>query len=241
MLKTKHPSGETICLDEKTHIYFLESDSSFRFTPVTKIVNSFFPPFKRHEVARKYAKKHGLSKEEVLHKWETKKDKSIRLGNVCHSYAQDRIEGKDVSGYNTASFEHLSAIDNHYLDIINGYELIGAEYIVASMKFRIAGMIDLLMRDDNTVYIFDWKTNEKIDIYNRWQNCLPPLEHLDASKYNRYSLQLNMYKFILTTQRYFDVDNYIMKLLHVKPDSIEPIDVFHMNMKKILSHKFKGG
>jgi ATP-dependent exoDNAse (exonuclease V) beta subunit len=61
-------------------------------------------------------------------------------------------------------------------------------------------MVDQLFFNEKSgkLEIWDWKTNKKIDKKNRWQQFKEPISHLDVCELNTYSLQLSLYKYIIT-------------------------------------------
>ena len=82
------------------------------------------------------------------------------------------------------------------------------EYLIyydnPKLDLHIAGQIDLIVKNENDIFIIDHKTNAKIDLkgfYNsstRSSNrMLYPLTHLDECNYNHYQLQLSTYAWML--------------------------------------------
>jgi hypothetical protein len=69
--------------------------------------------------------------------------------------------------------------------------LIRAELIVGDSN--VAGQVDLPVISR----IIDYKTDKKIEKSNRWQKFKYPLNHLDQCNYNKYALQLSLYKYML--------------------------------------------
>jgi hypothetical protein len=80
---------------------------------------------------------------------------------------------------------------------------------------------------EDKIIIADWKDIKEIKYENRWEKCKHPLEEFDACNYIKYSLQLNIYKYILQ-RKYFLDHKYEMYLFHVKDDKIETIEVDDM-------------
>jgi ATP-dependent exoDNAse (exonuclease V) beta subunit len=64
----------------------------------------------------------------------------------------------------------------------------------------------------NELVIFDYKTNKKINRISKYKNkLLSPLEHLDDCEYNKYTLQIWLYKLILERNTPFSIgDSYIL-------------------------------
>ena len=94
------------------------------------------------------------------------------------------------------------------------------EWNVYHEDYKIAGSIDMIfMNKDGTLSIYDWKRCKSIDRFNNFgKKCLlQELKHISDTNYWHYTLQLNIYKFILE-QKY----GYIVKDLHlvvIHPDN----------------------
>lgn len=55
--------------------------------------------------------------------------------------------------------------------------------------------------DDTNLVIYDWKRSPKLSICdNKYQNMLPPLQHLPDTSYWHYCIKLNIYRYILETK-----------------------------------------
>jgi hypothetical protein len=65
--------------------------------------------------------------------------------------------------------------------------------------------------------IYDWKRSKEIKAENRFQTGLGPLAHLPDCNYWHYSLQLNVYRWILETLYGLDVAEMYLLILH--PDN----------------------
>jgi ATP-dependent exoDNAse (exonuclease V) beta subunit len=111
--------------------------------------------------------------------------------------------------------------------INNGFSIF-AEKKVFLKEFLLAGMIDVPLVKNKHFCILDWKTNKdelktkagyykkskigntwvKTDIFVETGECFKfPLNHLEASKFNIYSLQLSTYAYILEQWGYILVNN----------------------------------
>ena len=69
---------------------------------------------------------------------------------------------------------------------------------------KIAGQIDLLIKDGNDIYIVDYKTNKKIDQKSGFDTStkknatmLYPLTNLMDCNYMHYTMQLSTYAYML--------------------------------------------
>lgn len=141
-----------------------------------------------------------------------------------------------------------------------GYSIF-AEKKVFLQEFLIAGMIDVpLIHEDGVHFcILDWKTNKdelhdtsgyykKIKVGGKWvksdiwvetgDTFLYPLDHLQMSKKNIYSIQLSMYAYILEQWGYKLVPNGL-EIIHFPLDSparLIKIPYLKEEVKMLLNH-----
>ena len=83
-------------------------------------------------------------------------------------------------------------------------EFVAPEQIVADPKSLTAGTMDCFaMRRDGAAVILDWKTNERIEVTNKFGGrALPPYNHLYDCNLVHYSLQLHLYRWIMLRAGY---------------------------------------
>jgi len=64
------------------------------------------------------------------------------------------------------------------------------------------------------------------------------IEYLDDCLFNKYSLQLNLYKYLLKSEKYFEGLDYYMAILYVTSFGVEEIKVPDMTkeIKKMLKY-----
>ena len=72
------------------------------------------------------------------------------------------------------------------------------------LDLHIAGQIDLIVKNENDIWIIDHKTNKKIDLKGFYNSStrssdkmLYPLTNLDECNFNHYQLQLSTYAWML--------------------------------------------
>jgi hypothetical protein len=131
---------------------------------------------------------------------------------IILKWAEDRNRGtwmhfnieRFLNGLQYSSDVHLEMdyFIKFYEKEILGRNLIPyiTEWRIASPVLKLGGSVDFVGSfDDGTFGIVDWKRIKNWDsLYvNYGKRCLGLLSDLDASNFNKYSLQLNMYRFIL--------------------------------------------
>ena len=73
------------------------------------------------------------------------------------------------------------------------------EWMVWDKELKLAGSIDMLFTDrHNNLLIYDWKRCRQIKMSNKWQSSTNPIfSELPDTNFWHYSLQLNIYKYLL--------------------------------------------
>ena len=94
-----------------------------------------------------------------------------------------------------------------------------AEWSVYSEEHMLCGQIDMLFRrkSDGKFLIYDWKRSKEIKTSNPWGKGFAPLNHLDDCNYWHYTLQLNVYRWIL--ENLYDMEIADMYLIICHPDN----------------------
>jgi len=89
------------------------------------------------------------------------------------------------------------------------------EWLVFDEEHKVAGSIDMVyMKPDGTLAIYDWKRIEELKTENKYQSGLGPVSHLPDTNYWHYSLQLNVYRYILQKHYGYVVSELALVVLH---------------------------
>jgi hypothetical protein len=72
-------------------------------------------------------------------------------------------------------------------------------------------------KSDGKFVIYDWKRSKEIKTENKFGSGLAPLEHLPDTNYWHYTLQLNVYKWIL--EKYYGLEVADLYLVILHPDN----------------------
>ena len=241
---------------EDTHTYYYNG-SRVR-TSVTQFIGRYFPEFDKDNISKKYAKKHGLSQEEVLAEWDKKGKVSALSGTAIHSYLENLKRGKvfgvdfsnaDKEGLGEEVRERFELIkpkaDAFHQDTLGRLFPIQLEYTVGLEDF-IAGNIDFLCWNEaaQEIQIWDYKNVKEISKTNNFrQYCNYPFSGMPDCNYVHYSIQLNVYKAIL--QRVLGVRVGAIYLVHfdyTKPDDsfeihpcLDLVDIVNEELDKLIS------
>lgn len=212
----------SIRFDAKEHRYFYGDQE---LTSVTKTIKRLQTPFDKHGVAARTAAKEGKSVQQVLAEWEAKGEKGRNLGTAVHDYIKRTlldIQSPQATldpflALNTLAPE-IVAFDRFWAELQPKvvYDASDIEFIVGDYDLRVAGTVDSMLYNPETekYHIWDWKTG-KFELSNRWQNLLPPFDHLEDCQLNVYSLQVSLYRLIIESNTDLELgDSY---LVHLSP------------------------
>lgn len=95
------------------------------------------------------------------------------------------------------------------------FEPFRTEWLVFDEEHKVAGSIDMVYKKpDGTLAIYDWKRVEEVKTENRFQSGLGPVGHLPDTNYWHYSLQLNVYRYILQKHYGYTVSELALVVLH---------------------------
>ena len=95
------------------------------------------------------------------------------------------------------------------------FEPFRTEWLVFDEEHKVAGSIDMVYKKpDGTLAIYDWKRAEEIKTENKFQSGLGPVDHLPDTNYWHYSLQLNVYRYILQKHYGYIVSDLALVVLH---------------------------
>jgi len=216
-----NPQGVNLYFNKDTYKYYTENVDEFK--AATTLVNSYFPEFEKYKIAKLKAEKKGVSVNQILMDWQKTSDEAIELGHMAHKFCEEKLLDKEYTILPVTDKQRniISLADKTIDKLLEKFEFVATEKIIFSEKYKIAGTIDLLMKYKNKIIIFDWKTNNKIETGNNYHKYgFEPFEHLDNNNYTHYQLQLNLYKWMLIKEKYYDCD-IDMKLLHLTEDGLK--------------------
>jgi hypothetical protein len=230
------------------HKYFHEDDivdgeirpfneSSFMFQSPTGIIKDMYEQFDTIPQAKKYVKRHKLpiTWEQLVYGWEMLGEIASASGTLLHAYGESLWNKWDMPRpVNEAKLKHLEALTVH---LQKNYVLSKTELLVYSLKFRLAGQVDLLVKNaEGTEYtILDYKfLSEPLDMksfYNRftrkYKMMYGPFNRLMDCNHIHYSIQMEIYRYlmgklgtkvvgkklmVITNEGYQLVDGYPMRI-----------------------------
>lgn len=222
--------------DEKLHKY--TNNSGREFISVTTLIGGFKDNFQTNVEAKKCEirgkendsyKYSGMTADEIKIKWNKICNEALKKGNKYHSlkeleilYSGQRLN-KSLNGSNLLFHGYQKYIDLYELEEGITYP----ELRIYWNDLEIAGHIDVVKVDyGNIIHIKDYKTNRKPLVKKGYKGKTmnKPLDFLQDCSYIHYSLQLNLYGWVLEQYGY-KVGS--LEVLHKKFLDDEPIPEEH--------------
>ena len=217
-----HPRGHEIHFDPEPHAYLFGEET---LTSVTTLIKGFFPQFDAPTIAARKAAREGVAVEEILARWDQRRDEASSFGSKVHLMAETIIQNGD---HGAADHLAVSEREQNYLRALKAalvrigkyYDFIDCEKIIFSPDRKIAGTIDLLLRNkaSGAYVIADWKTNRELRM-NAYRDEVGHgvCARLANCNFIHYSLQLSAYRELLTSEGYVaDPSEVGSILIHIK-------------------------
>lgn len=189
---------------------------------------------------------------ELRKDWTKTKDDACEVGSAYH--LERELDWYDNSG--VLLKKRVPVVQGMFDCVKHDFSLnrekaIIPEYLVyyscPDKMVHLAGQMDLLIKDGNDIYILDYKTNAKgIDkpaYFNRatkqTKKLYYPLNNLDDTKLNIYTMQLSIYAWMLEKiNPEFNIK--LLKLLHVDRDGVETdyeVPYLKEEVTRVIKHK----
>tara|TARA_B100000427_G_scaffold293043_1_gene270791 strand:+ start:171 stop:899 length:729 start_codon:yes stop_codon:yes gene_type:complete len=209
-----------ISLNETTHTYTLQN-SDIEFSSVTEFIGRFFKTFDEQKVAEKLSKMSkykGQTVNQILENWNNRKER----GTIVHKEIETVIlEANQNAKFDTKELVQLDIKTQMAIEFLKKCDiyknnLIFPEVKVFSKQLKLAGTIDLMIynKPKDEISLIDWKTNLEIKKTGYNMGVEPATRHTEDCSFNKYQLQLSMYRYILET--FYDVKVNGLYILHLK-------------------------
>jgi hypothetical protein len=221
----KHPRDVNISFEEGPHIYTVMGERG-TYTSVTTWNHKHFEPFDSSSVIDKLLKSpkmadpkykyYGMTKNDIIKQWETKRDASASAGTKMH-YDIECYYNNNVIQNDSDEYKFFLNFVKDFPDL-KPYR---TEWMVYHEDAKLSGSIDMIFENpDGTLQIYDWKRCEEIVHETAFGKFAKTecIKHLPDTNFWHYSLQLNTYKKILEDKYGKVVTDLYLVCLH--PDNI---------------------
>jgi ATP-dependent exoDNAse (exonuclease V) beta subunit len=260
MLSLTH-RNERISFIEETHVYLIDNVHNKEYYSVTQFVHQFIQHFDAEGIINKMmtspkwkeSKYYNKTKKVILEEWDTLRETAADLGTKMHlaieQFYNVLIDPETIND-NKQDLESISTIEyGYFIDFHKQHASLVpfcTEWRIFDEVYKLAGSIDMVYLDPSdlsgkSICIYDWKRSKEIKKNNWFQKCLPPLSHLDDCNYNHYTLQLNVYKFIIERNYGLRVTQLAIVVLHPNNSNYIKIDIPFMDyeIECMMKHRLK--
>ena len=243
-----HPRDKDIEFDEGPHIYTVKGKQDY--TSVTTWNHSHFAHFDSEKTIEKIIssgktedpknKYYGMTRESILESWEKNRVEASTAGTKTHYNIECYYNGLEVEddSIEYAYFKNFKR-DNENLKAYR------TEWCVFDEDLKLSGSIDMVFYDEETkkYCIYDWKRSKGIEYDNNYGKMAITecINHLPDTNFWHYSLQLNIYKYILEKNYGIEIDKLCLVVLH--PDhplgnyEVIKVDVLEREVKDLCEYR----
>jgi ATP-dependent exoDNAse (exonuclease V) beta subunit len=183
-----------IIFDTPSHTY-TNKITDEKYISVTTLISQFKDPFDKDKWSKIVADKKGTTQDKILGLWETITKNAQERGTKYHKIMEDYIkDGVILEEYKNV----ITSFAQKIKGINDDDTAVESEKLLYNHNYKIAGTADLVLTNSKGFHIFDFKTNKKINFYNKYNTFFKePIDHLMQCEYNTYAIQLSMYAFML--------------------------------------------
>lgn len=232
-----HERDSFVTFEPKEHVYHVNGEKMkvsvttlvhryFHF-PKDKIIEKIISSSKKNKNSEYY----NLTKEQICEKW----NQGALLGTRLHEMIENFYNDIENNEPYPIEFEYFLNFQKDF-----NFKAYRTEWIVYDKEKSLAGSIDMVyMNDDGTVSIYDWKRSKEIKKEHYYgDTALPPMHFFQNCNYNSYSLQLNIYKWILETHYNLRVKDMCLVVLHESNPNyqLEPVEDMQDFVIEIIKH-----
>lgn len=223
--KNAHPRDKKISFEEGPHIYTVCGERG-TYKSVTTWNHSHFAHFDSSGIVDRMLtsrnmqdpnyKYYGMTKEEILAMWDSKRDSSAAAGTKMHNDIEYYYNGADVTN-DSIEFQYFGQFVRDFPEL-KPYR---TEWMIYYEEMKISGSVDMIFENpDGTLQIYDWKRCQEIQNENGFGKyaITPCISHLPDTNFWHYALQLNVYKTILEKKYDKKVTGLYLVCLH--PDNV---------------------
>jgi len=232
-----HPRDDHISFDEPTHKYYVNGSCQGNIS-CTGFVHEFFGHFDAKAIITKMrkganwitSKYYGKTDKEIMDEWSANGKTASEAGTAMHLAIEQFLHGSSEQikpeTFETVEWKYFMKFWNdcgHDLEPYRSEWEVFTDSLAPNAnanerKIKLCGSIDMVFRrkSDGKFVIYDWKRSKDIKADNKYQVGLPPLEHLPDTNYWHYTMQLNVYKWIL--ENYYGLEVADLYLVIIHPD-----------------------
>ena len=212
-----HERDSLLLFDEKYHSY---SYKGMKLISSTSLIHKLFIPFNADDIINDMQasplwernKYYPMTKEQIKNLWSKNSEEAMIQGTKLHA---------DIESYlNYEVISNESKEFQFFLNFMKDKKFVPyrTEWKIFDEDMKIAGTIDACSEDENgELTLFDWKRSKEIKKSNDFKkkySIKEYLKHLEDVNFNHYSLQLNLYKYILQKKYKKKIKDMYLAIFH---------------------------
>lgn len=223
-----HPRDDRIFFVEKTHTYYVDGFSDGNIS-TTKFIHSFFPHFDPVAIIQKMkkgpkwlqSKYYGRTDKDIMDEWNNNGKIASEAGTAMHLAIEQFLHGSsELISDDMITTPEWKFFQQFWDNCGTDLEPYRMEWEVwTDPTIKLTGSIDGVFKrkSDGKIVIYDWKRSKEIKSDSPFGSGYAPLDHLPDTNYWHYTLQLNVYRWILQTYYNLEVADLYLVILH--PDN----------------------
>jgi len=225
-----------ISFDQSTHTYSIDGDETF--TSVTTLMSSWFKPFNVDNSLRSMLKANrerkypGMTDDQIKKHWVENGDMAMALGTALHLHIEMALTNQPVED-DSLEYKYFESFRADH--VLTPFQV---EWRLCYPPNKLVGTVDYAnQNEDGSLDLYDWKRSNKVNqfVTYRYSTCLhPELRHVPDTSYWRYTLQLNLYRFLAEKNGHRIRHMYIVGF-HPLNASYEKLQVQEIDMEKVLN------
>lgn len=254
-----HPRDKHILFDEPSHTYTVHGEGGY--VSVTSIKERYFEKFDAKAVAQKMITKPAFRTnkayvalladdppadvlvQRITTQWEEYGRAQSDLGTTMHNFIENYYNGKKQ----TVPVECIRELSyfSRFKTLMKQRNLrpYRTEWRIYDEETRVCGTIDMIYYNPatQTYHMVDWKRSKKISSFGYRKRGRGPCSYLDDCNLSHYTLQLNVYKYILEKHYGIVIHDMALGVFHPNNASyqhIELIDIQH-TVRAIMQERLK--
>mgnify|MGYP003633403197 CR=1 FL=1 len=226
-----HPKDSLIKFNSRRHTYSTAKSAYLR--SVTKIVSEQFGLFDADKIISKMtnsvkwptSKYYGMSPKEIKQMWNNNGQTARVAGTKIHDQIEKYCNGEEIE-----ADEGDVALEQFLKwDLLRNWNPYRTEWKIFDDDLKIAGTVDAVFEKDGEYVLVDWKRSKEIVRGNKFDCCVhPELKHLPECNFVKYSLQLNLYKYILEKNYGLKISKVIILNIHPDQESFDEIEALDL-------------
>lgn len=221
-----------IVFNEEEHKYYV--DGNQMDTSVTTLVHQYFSHFDKEGTAKKMLKGRNFWSDEkyscywelvkdldeedavaaIVNKWDTDGKEAALLGTQMHASIESYYMNNTPLA-DTKECKMFKEFDKYVTE--QGYVPAKSEQIVWDLDYSLAGSVDMLYKNtkSDSYWLADWKRSKEIKYFGfGGAKGTGPMSNKHDCNYEHYSLQLNIYKFLLEKNYGITIERMSLVILH---------------------------